>query len=1269
MSFLELKLREPSLIDGREAVVATVAIPSAQIEMTKDQFVGSIIDTPEQMSAALKELLLTAPFEYYAVRTNVFAQDRSELLELSFIRHDDYSDVQNQTPPPELLQKDQPIVQYNDAYFPTRLSDTTNYANLTTFVRTASAEEIQTFFSTIAAAIMQMSQQNIPVKIEIASMASWLSFSLDTNVTTNVVTFAHYFSQTNQPTRGILFMITDLAKMMSGRAIVNLFTEDEGLCGMIRNIIGTVPYDNLVVEFRSPGPSFWTFTIYADAAPVALTETIFELSDCGCMGLKDFAQNGDPQRFFQALTAYAHRVAGLADGAEMWAKFSFQQGRAITLSVSDSAENVLTQSIFAPEDALATVVAGVQPDESILQAYAMFGGEEEAGAKIFDVTTFSANHRKFAEFFPSDISPEQLARLHITDVSVYSTTPYAESVQIDETLAEILSEMDLKPSDLVATDATGNIGGDTVGLWRMGFHQVNSFEIDSTTCDILKDNLAVLGLPSNHVMCQDYLSQMDQLQQDVVFIDAPWGGPDYREQTDLDITLSNVSVKTIARRLLGQGLTQVLMMKLPLNYHDDNLITEFSPKYSHRRLVIERKSFNRDTNVVEKHPVYKVEYYYRTNPALLVQPQVSLPVQLNLGVPTVAVPATQPVSTAPVFDFSQLLPKPVSPAAQPVSPTPTFDFTQLAPKPVSPAAQPVSPAVQPAFDFTQLTPKPVSPAVQPVSPTPAFDFSQLTPKPVSPAAQPAAPPVSAAFPTFDFSQLAPKPVSPTTQPVSPAVQPTFDFTQYVPKSMMSVTTPQPVSPPVQPAPAFPTFAQPSVPVPINLFPSSSSEVTVAPPQTITVVPATQFTLLAETPAPPVTPENVAAWKIGSQKVNLKSGFSAINHDIKDTSGRQVTWGEVITAITTGLFTPTFVKYVGEAFPAKNNFDNSLIEFNAVSSDKKEPFKFVLIRNESIPRTHDEAAYRRLSSITNRTVALASETVTLDPDSVGVIAHPVPGGDNYGYGSVTALMRGSGSFVYTYLAEVFSELNKFLLTHPVAWLAAHDLIAWAIFAITAKPEHYIYFEYTRSPVEEKAGARPTFAKPAPVQHFVTVRPTTPSNVSQFPDTSNLINQINPIGEIYVEESTMPIVNPILGIPQHTDLVPARSGLNFQQVSLPMSVQPQGPSAKTMAPKPVVNMFATPVAAAPVSFYGVPASYSQTPQVHVDFDRIPPAGARTTQKTLYYTGNALKIITKKVAEIIGKRPREIMGNDKKTIAQNLRTIYKDYLPNIMIDASLR
>ena len=161
-----------------------------------------------------------------------------------------------------------------------------------------------------------------------------------------------------------------------------------------------------------------------------------------------------------------------------------------------------------------------------------------------------------------------LNNLKLTDESIYSITPWREADQITKKIIKYIS----KPvNEIIITDATANVGGNTISFYNHGIKTVNSVEIDPTTCNFLKNNLKVYNYNTENVICDNYLKIKDELIQDCVFIDPPWGGKSYANKEIIDLYLGKTEVTDIIFDLFVDNKIKLVVLKAPLNYNEHSI--------------------------------------------------------------------------------------------------------------------------------------------------------------------------------------------------------------------------------------------------------------------------------------------------------------------------------------------------------------------------------------------------------------------------------------------------------------------------------------------------------------------------------------------------------------------------------------------------------------------------------------------------------------------------------------------------------------------------
>ena len=173
-------------------------------------------------------------------------------------------------------------------------------------------------------------------------------------------------------------------------------------------------------------------------------------------------------------------------------------------------------------------------------------------------------------------------QLQMSEVSLYSITPWREANFISRTIMNFYGTnkplRSIHGGEPIITDATAHVGGNTISFYLSGIKYVNAVEIDEQTCQMLKNNLNTYQLPIDHVFCCDYLKIYKELQQDVVFLDPPWGGHDYIKNSSLSLYLSQVNIVDLCRTLLTEKRVSLIVIKVPINFNLRELIDNLPTK-------------------------------------------------------------------------------------------------------------------------------------------------------------------------------------------------------------------------------------------------------------------------------------------------------------------------------------------------------------------------------------------------------------------------------------------------------------------------------------------------------------------------------------------------------------------------------------------------------------------------------------------------------------------------------------------------------------------
>ena len=140
------------------------------------------------------------------------------------------------------------------------------------------------------------------------------------------------------------------------------------------------------------------------------------------------------------------------------------------------------------------------------------------------------------------------------------TTP-SQATQINQIIKEYINY------DSVITDATACIGGNTT-FFEKDFKVVIAVEKDPDIFKILTNNTS----KSVNYNCS-YNDIMYTIHQDLVFIDPPWGGPDYKKEDNVILKLDDVNVLDIIDNIYH--FTRFVALKVPNNFDTTQLSENF----------------------------------------------------------------------------------------------------------------------------------------------------------------------------------------------------------------------------------------------------------------------------------------------------------------------------------------------------------------------------------------------------------------------------------------------------------------------------------------------------------------------------------------------------------------------------------------------------------------------------------------------------------------------------------------------------------------------
>ena len=164
------------------------------------------------------------------------------------------------------------------------------------------------------------------------------------------------------------------------------------------------------------------------------------------------------------------------------------------------------------------------------------------------------------DFYFRHVPYETRSKLVLDYEASYSVTDQVTADKITRDVCMYVQE------DAIITDGTACVGGNTYSFAKI-FRNVNAIEIDPSRYSYLKNNMSVLGLEHVSCICGDVYDICQTMYQDVLFLDPPWGGPDYKQNNNIQLYLSSRELSDVCIDL--SLYCKYIALKVPINFKPD----------------------------------------------------------------------------------------------------------------------------------------------------------------------------------------------------------------------------------------------------------------------------------------------------------------------------------------------------------------------------------------------------------------------------------------------------------------------------------------------------------------------------------------------------------------------------------------------------------------------------------------------------------------------------------------------------------------------------
>jgi 16S rRNA G966 N2-methylase RsmD len=149
---------------------------------------------------------------------------------------------------------------------------------------------------------------------------------------------------------------------------------------------------------------------------------------------------------------------------------------------------------------------------------------------------------------------EDYENLKIDDVGKYSLSHKKDADKLSHLIKN-------KYGDIKIMDATSSVGGNSISFGS-NFTHVISVEQNLERFEMLKENIKSRNL-NNTLIHGNFINFID-MDYKLIFLDPPWGGPDYKKLKKTNFGINNTSLKEVTQILKNKG--KIIVWKLPFNY-------------------------------------------------------------------------------------------------------------------------------------------------------------------------------------------------------------------------------------------------------------------------------------------------------------------------------------------------------------------------------------------------------------------------------------------------------------------------------------------------------------------------------------------------------------------------------------------------------------------------------------------------------------------------------------------------------------------------------
>ena len=219
---------------------------------------------------------------------------------------------------------------------------------------------------------------------------------------------------------------------------------------------------------------------------------------------------------------------------------------------------------------------------------------------------FYINNR-IARIFPTLKNYNNYGKIKIDNESFSYITVREIAEYISKIVCYHLLKYNINPQKTTLIDYTSGVGGNVLSFSKC-FNKVLAVEISDERCLYLQNNINVYGYKNISVINQSAIDfneeHMINSNPNVIFIDPPWGGNDYKNSESLLLKLGDVPIEDLTIDIIGKFSS---FYKNVLKNLEEGENQNFGEIYK-----LKNNNFNNKFIVLKLPKNYDIEHFYNS---------------------------------------------------------------------------------------------------------------------------------------------------------------------------------------------------------------------------------------------------------------------------------------------------------------------------------------------------------------------------------------------------------------------------------------------------------------------------------------------------------------------------------------------------------------------------------------------------------------------------------------------------------------------------------